>query len=364
MAIFQAFYLLRPKSTEPAGLKVAFALGALWMIAFLVIFAYMTGLVILLATGAVIILYMALAKQGLFIKLATVAGLIAVVILTGFYIAGISRDVNRTDPVDLASLERVTANGNPYWHDTTNLQVENGHYVWIYLSMEEMKEAWNQRSRYDFEGKDKAGQELRYTLIRFLASKGYRKDAEGVNSLTDAEVALVENGTASIVYSERSMLYVRIYKLFWAYNEYRVTGNASGHTLMQRFEYWKTARQIVRDNRSWLAGIGTGDLNGEFQAQYEKMDTKLAKEFRWRTHNQYLAIFVTFGAIGLLWFLVFLGFPAARLGKFSDYFYLTFFIIFALSMLTEDTLETQAGVTQFAFFSSFYLFSKKFNDYF
>ena len=33
-------------------------------------------------------------------------------------------------------------------------------------------------------------------------------------------------------------------------------------------------------------------------------------------------------------------------------------------MLTEDTLETQAGVTQFAFFSSFYLFSKKFNDIF
>ena len=31
-------------------------------------------------------------------------------------------------------------------------------------------------------------------------------------------------------------------------------------------------------------------------------------------------------------------------------------------MLTEDTLETQAGVTPFAFFTSFYLFAKKFID--
>ena len=119
---------------------------------------------------------------------------------------------------------------------------------------------------------------------------------------------------------------------------------------------------ITRDNNSWLIGIGTGDINSAFQLQYEKMGSKLDPAFRWRTHNQYLAIFVTFGAVGLLWFMFSLFFPAARLQKYGDYYYLTFFMIFMLSMFSEDTLETQVGVTQFAFFSSYYLFLKKFID--
>jgi hypothetical protein len=65
---------------------------------------------------------------------------------------------------------------------------------------------------------------------------------------------------------------------------------------------------------------------------------------------------------GLLWFLLSLVLPPLMLNKYSDFFYLSFFIIITLSMLTEDTLETQAGVTIYAFFSSFYLFLKKFKD--
>ncbi len=113
-------------------------------------------------------------------------------------------------------------------------------YVWLYVATDELREAWNARSRYEFEGKDKAGQEIRYTLIRFLTSKGYRKDAEGVSKLTDQEVAMVEDGIASIVYVEKPNLYVRIYKIFWEYNRYQVTHNASGHSVMQRLEFWKT----------------------------------------------------------------------------------------------------------------------------
>jgi len=39
-----------------------------------------------------------------------------------------------------------------------------------------------------------------------------------------------------------------------------------------------------------------------------------------------------------------------------------FFIIIVLSMCWEDTIESQAGVTIYAFFTSFYLFAKKFID--
>jgi putative Ca2+/H+ antiporter (TMEM165/GDT1 family) len=44
--------------------------------------------------------------------------------------------------------------------------------------------------------------------------------------------------------------------------------------------------------------------------------------------------------------------------KYLDYFYIVFFIAFALSLLTEDTLETQAGVTFYALFNCLFLFAK------
>ena len=364
LAVLQSFYLVLKRNTDPAGLKVTLFFAGLWMIAFLIIFAFMTGLAILLATAAILIFVNAMSRPGWKLKIATVGVLAVFFLTTGFYLRNVARDVYRINPIDLKSLEKVTALGNYYWNDTLSPQIENGNYVWIYVSKNEMRDAWNQRSQYEFEGRDEAGQELQYTLIRFLTSKGYRKDAGGVEKLTDEEVAMVENGIASIVYAEKSPLYVRIYKTFWEYREYQITRNASGHSLMQRMEYWRTAAAIVKDNSSWWVGIGTGDLDKAFQEQYDKMDSKLDKAFRWRTHNQFLAIFVTFGSVGLAWFVFCLIFPAARLRKFSDFYFLSFFIVFILSMFTEDTLETQVGVTQFAFFTSFYLFLRKFIDIF
>jgi hypothetical protein len=360
MAIFILIYLVFKKSDIPRWPKAVMAVVAVWMLAFLFISAFMTGLVIFFITEAILIIYIVLNKQGIILKIAIMGGEIIIFILAMVFIRNISQDLNHVDPVDFNTLEKTTKLGNPYLHDLTNLQVENGSYVWLYVAKNELKEAWNLRSRYEFEGKDKAGQEIKFTLIRFLTSKGYRKDAEGVNKLTDQEVAMVESGIASIVYAEKPNFYVRIYQIFWEYERYKVTHNASGHSVMQRIEFWKISRNIIRENL--LTGVGTGDLDLAFQEEYNKSGSLLDKEFRWRSHNQFLAIFSTFGIFGIAWFLFSLIFPALRLGKFHDYYYLSFFIIIILSMLTEDTLETQAGVNVFAFFSSFYLFAKKFID--
>jgi hypothetical protein len=360
MAIFILAYMAIKKSDIPRWPRAIMGLIALWLLAFLFISAFMTGLVIFFIATALLIFYTVLNKQGLVLKIATITGVLVIFIIAFMYVRKIGHDVIYVNAVDFNTLEHTTKLGNPYWHDLKNLQTENGSYVWLYVATDELREAWNQRSHYDFDGKDKAGQEIRYTLIRFLTSKGYRKDAEGVSKLSDKEVAMVEDGTASIVYVEKPNLYVRIYKIFWEFNQYQLTRNASGHSVMQRLEFWKTSRAIIKENL--LTGVGTGDLELAFQEEYNKSGSLLDKEFRWRSHNQFLAIFATFGIIGFAWFLFSLIFPAARLGKFHDYYYLSFFIIIILSMLAEDTLETQAGVTVFAFFSSFYLFAKKFID--
>ena len=44
---------------------------------------------------------------------------------------------------------------------------------------------------------------------------------------------------------------------------------------------------------------------------------------------------------------------------YKNFFYLIFWLIFMISMTTEDTIESQEGVTFYAFFTSFLLFAYK-----
>jgi O-antigen ligase len=100
-------------------------------------------------------------------------------------------------------------------------------------------------------------------------------------------------------------------------------------------------------------------MNIAFERQYEIMNSPLKLEYRWRSHNQFLSISVGFGLIGILWFIFALLYPPIKTRRMTDYFYLSFFVIMMASMISEDTIETQAGVTIFAFFTSLFLFGKK-----
>jgi hypothetical protein len=360
IAIFALFYMIFKKDGISVPVRVLLAFTLAWFVAFLVISTSMTGLVIFALTGLVMVIFILFVKKKTWISVVVSVGILVCLSLAALVLNQVRKTVYAADPSEVQNPEKLTALGNPYWHDSTNLQVENGHYVWYYLATDELRQTWNSRSKIDFDGTDLAGQEIKSTIIRFLTSKGYRKDAGGVAKLNDREIGLIEQGVASTVYAEHHGIYVRVYKIIWEYKRFRETGNPTGHSVMQRFEYWRAARNIIQ--RNWLTGVGTGDLNTEFQKEYENMQSLLDQEHRWRTHNQFLSIFVAFGLLGLGWFMVTLIFPPARMHKFHDYYYLSFFVIVILSMISEDTLETQAGVTIYAFFTSFYLFAKKFID--
>lgn len=363
IAIFILAYWILKKNPFSLKWKLILLATFTWLIAYLIIATSITGLVVLIATAIILLIVLVFqVTKSWWMKSAFLVFLVVIPIAVVSYLISIVNDVYNFHPVNFEQLDKTTSEGNPYWHDLTNEQVENGYYVWLYINFDEMEEAWNARSEYDFYGPDNRGQELRYTLIRFLTSKGYRKDADGVNKLTDEEIRLVEDGEASIVYHEKPQLYVRIYKIIWEYQQYQLTANPSGHSVMQRFVYARTALSIIKEN-PWF-GVGTGDLNKAFENKYRQLDTKLDEQFRWRSHNQFLAITVAFGLVGLAWFLFSLLYPPIVTQRFSDYFYLSFFLVIFFSMFAEDTFETQAGVTIFAFFSSLYLFAKKFHDSF
>lgn len=329
----------------------------IWFLLFLVIAELVTGLVVLFITLLFITIYISIKSDLSWLKLTLFLVTAGVPLLLFMYISGIVDQVYQPKPIDLKSLEKISLKGNPYHHDTTNKQIENGNYIYIYIQPDELRDAWNKRSQLDFDGQDYKQQQLQATLIRFLTSKGLRKDASGVESLTDDDVKAIENGIANVVYLKESNIRGRIYEIVWEFYVRKFNPNPSGHSVIQRFEFWKASVRIFTDH--WLIGVGTGDVKDEFKSEYMKMQSLLEDKYQWRAHNQYLSVMVTFGIIGLVIFMFSWFYPPFHTKKFSDFYVFVILSIILISMLTEDTLENQAGATFAYFFYTFFLFGKK-----
>lgn len=138
-------------------------------------------------------------------------------------------------------------------------------------------------------------------------------------------------------------------------NHYKAGGNPSGHSITQRFEYWKIAKHIIKNNP--IIGVGTGDIDDEFKLYYATHDTPIKKEFQFRSHNQYFTILSTFGIVGFVLFMAAFILPYFKGIEKYSFLPTVFIIITMLSMLTEDTLETQAGATFVSYFFSVFLLS-------
>lgn len=337
-------------------LRIALFAVAIWLCCFLIILKSFTGLVIFIA----LLLFNGW-KYSSFIKMLVPRLAVRVVIITiPLLIASyVSRSVAKyyyKDQINFSELEKVTSEGNPYYHSTDSHWTENGHYVWIYICEQEMRKEWEKRSSLKYDGKDKLGQDLRYTLIRYLSSKGYRKDASGIKQMTEKDIMAVENGVANYIFLDRFSLYPRIYQIVWELDNYRHGGDPSGHSIAQRLAYLKAATHIIGSN--FLIGVGTGDVQQEFNRYYESSKVYLQKESRRRAHNQFVTFFIAFGLIGFLVCCIALLYPVFIEKRWSDYLFICFAIIAFLSMINEDTLETQTGVSFFMFFYSLFLFGR------
>lgn len=352
LGIFVALYLLITR--DGVGLRWAYAIYIIWSLIFLVIIESMTGLSALFITVFSLIMIKGIFPQN---KLLKWTRLILGILVLGIiiYVYKIFAAVPKTIIHKFTLLEK-TAKGNWYHSDSSYHQTENGYLVYLNYSLEELEESWNKRSKIKYHDKDLKGNAIYGTLMRFLASKGLNKDEEAVNSLTAEEVKAIERGIANVNYMKMSGLPGRIHEILWEIDLYRTTGDANGHSITQRFEYWKTAYAIIKAN-VWL-GVGTGDVAKAFNEYYEKSHSLLSVQWRLRAHNQYLSIAVAMGVIGFIWFLITLFYPMYRLGMQHNYLYVAFLVIAMVSFFTEDTLETQAGVTFFAFFNSFFLFTQ------
>ena len=362
------YYLYERRISRGQGVpafssKVALDQYLMWFLLFwfvyqIYIFESLSGYVILAVVALVSAAYAFLQwKQSRGWHIAVAATALAVLVIGVVCAVHFVKPLLKVEPVDFATLEQKTAQGNDYWHDTVYNPVEDGRFVGLYYCRKELQEAWPLRSEMPLEGKTLNGESLEATLARYLTSKGLRKDAQGVMDLTDEDVRNIEQGVANYNNWKHPGMHARLSSTLFEYNIYRRFNNPNGGSLSQRIEFTRASFHIIGQH-PWF-GVGTGDVPQAFAQTYDEIHSPLKEEYRFRAHNQYLAIAVAFGLVGLAFFLFVLFYPWCSSKRYHTYLYMVFLCIMLLSMFPEDTLETQAGVTLFAFFVSLLLFAKK-----
>lgn len=330
----------------------------LWFAYQIFIFESLSGYVILAAVVVVTAVYAFLQwKKSRAWHIAVGAVALSVLVFGIVAVMHFVKPLLKVEPVDFSTLEKKTALGNVYWHDTIYNPVEDGKFVGLYYCRSELQEAWSERSNLPFDGTTTNGENLEATLSRYLTSKDLRKDAQGVMALTDEDIRNIEQGVANYNNWKHPGLHARLSSTLFEYNLYRRFNNPNGGSLSQRIEFTRASFHIIRQH-PWF-GVGTGDVPQAFAQTYDEIHSPLHEEFRFRAHNQYLAIAVAFGLVGLAFFLFVLFYPWCSSKRNHTYLYMVFLCIMLLSMFPEDTLETQAGATLFAFFESLLLFAKK-----
>lgn len=356
VAVFSLIYMIfdrdfSPRKWEPP----VFTAFMVWLVIFLFILQSITGILIFLFVSFVIFWIYLHRVWSLVLRWTLAVFMLATVLLGMSLLTKSLGRFYRVEQIDPESIDRVTANNRPYRHDFSNRFIENGHYIWLYVCEPELEKEWNRISEIDYRGKDARGNDIKYTLIRYLTSRGWRKDSVGVHKLSPQDIKYIEQGKANYLYGKKWSFYSKVYEILWQVDVYRKGGNPSGHSVTQRIHYLKAGLGIFREHP--VIGVGTGDVRAAFDDYYERTDSPLEKRWRLRAHNQYLTFLLTYGTIGFIWILFSLLYPLRLESKSRDYFMWTFLMIAFLSMLNEDTLETHTGVSFFAFFYSLFLFA-------
>lgn len=273
--------------------------------------------------------------------------IIALVLLGGSAIAttGLSiwlfAPVN-IDPALFDQLPAYTAEGNDYVHFNRLISPESGQPIYINFCEKELLRDWPKYSKVPYYGLDEKGQPIRFTILRYLASRGLSKDAVGLAALDKEEIETIESGIGSVYnYGLWGRLYGIKYQLI---NEQ----NPNGNSLLQRVEYWRAGASIFSKN--YILGVGTGDVQDAFDQHYIDSASSLIPENRKRAHNMYLTVAVSFGVLGLLLFFFFHGHFLRQAMARKELLAVLFLTVALISFLMEDTLETQTGVTFCALF--------------
>ncbi len=350
------YLLLGPSGSSLRRRERTFLLITLiWLVLFLFILKSLTGFLMLTILFVTLFIFLVRRAKDFMLRYFIIILGITMVLLAAGWLSWATSRFHTHDPLPDPAAAGTTANGRPYDPPANLEDVENGHYVWWHVCEEELEQAWNRASTLDYDSTDLAGQCLRTTLIRYMTSLGLRKDSLGFTRLSPEDIRNIEKGLTNYLFAKKLALYPYFYQLMWEREEMK-KGRLSALSHAQRLIYLRTGWHILRDH-PWT-GVGTGDVPATFRQYYKKEKTGLSERWQLRAHNQYLTFGIAYGIPGALWFLIAFFLPFFMEKGYRDYLALLFMVIASLSMLYEDTLETQAGVYFVAFFYSIWIFGR------
>lgn len=356
LTIFLLPWLVKRMTSERLWLNLSFVISG-WLLFYLFLLSSITGLLCLAGVVAFLLLREVFRGQELsrrILAALAIAGVLAAGILLLLWV--VKPLTLHFDPDEQALSARTEA-GNTYRHDTENQQRENGYLVYHFIAEDEIGPAWSERSQIPVDSLDRRGQPLKATLYRFLSSKGLKKDRAGILSLSDEEVRAIEHGVPNHLYITWPHVFTRLHQSAWELMEYERTGNPSGHTFTQRLELWKAS--VVAFKQHPLLGWGTGDVFQATEYGLRANDSQL-DNYRMKPHNQFLILLLMVGVVGTiavfalyLWFI-----RETRAVRFL--LFNLFLVIMVVSMMGNNPLDAQIGLSFFVFFSLFFgLFYKK-----
>lgn len=247
--------------------------------------------------------------------------------------------------------QQRTARGGTYETNFNRQDIEDGKLVWENYCITELNEAFMARTGKNIWQEDVRKQMLQVTLLRYLTAKGFSKDYEGVMRLSKEDVENILLGYPTPDHrNRRHHPLQRLNDLAAEYRIWHYSGWANGQSMVLRFEFFKTAGWMIAQHP--LTGVGTGDLPTAWKVAYEQTGSTLEEKWRLRAHNQFLTFGIAFGIAGIIYLLLVLTYFFRMAWQRGHLLLLFFMVIATVSFLGEDTLETQAGVTFFAFLLS------------
>lgn len=326
----------------------------IWMVGFLIILKSITGIIAFIGTAVVLLFLFIIRIQNKRIMVAVIFFLVFIISAPVFYVAKVWKDFYNTEEVNTEEVDKFTASGNPYYFDFSSQEKENGNWVRLYLCERELRNEWNKKSRMKYDSLDAKGYSYSSTLIRYLTSKGLRKDSIGINSLTKDDIRAIENGIANYIYWDKGIsIYPRIYETIWEIDRYRTTGDPNYQSFSQRIEFVKASLLLIKKN-PWF-GIGTGNWKIKYAEIYDEMNSKLIRENQGPSHNQYLNYMVKFGIIGFIYIFSVLLIPVFRENHRYNLLFWLFIVAIGIVNFGDSNLETHMGLSFICFFYCLFL---------
>ena len=163
-------------------LNAGFSLLAIYLAAFLLFQQSLTGIAAMISSILFFVFWLILRKP---VKTRIVLLVLAIAILSVpfIYVSHVIVRFYDFEKVNEQSIDRYTSKGNPYSHDFDNPMVENGYFVYLYVCEPELREEWNKISTFKYDSLGPNGFPVYSTLLRYMTSKGLRKDPEGIQAL-------------------------------------------------------------------------------------------------------------------------------------------------------------------------------------